>query len=705
MTVSSAAGEETSNQFSRARLSRANAFRVLCLSADVELKKISRQHLRLLVALELGEQGGTTQYGLQPLTNVSEEEILEAVHLLERPQDRLIEELFWVNEMDGLVDGHRHHVLDALRGRVSGTNGAVARHNLAVMLSVLGQECAENCRLDHWKEALKTWKELMDDDLFWTFMQGRARRIDCQKSDCAMMKAAVRRQLSSTFSEEMVRAVKTNELRAVPVLASLAIEHKSWLDFTAALKLLEQQEIKNGFVSLGAILDRISGITQQDNKADIRSSLVERERELRSVAGEYGDVVRSLGELADANAWFDAVARSYHRLSGAYLSLLGDLDHAIRLIVQAREFARDPQLLESMERDRQTVQRAILCRAADVLARGGDFAGAEQKLASALAISDEEQKTEIEATRDLYRRARESMERDKRHVQWVTLRREVDALVQWGDFAAAEQKLASALAMVTEEQKIEIKAMQDRYRWGRLLRGVDTTKKNPILYTLNGFGAMFYGKRDYDPETRSYVTNHWLTFLFLPVFPLGAYRVTDADFRSYYIHGKAPLPNFLKQARWAIGAPVIILVLVTFIGRGTSTKTVGAASTNANAIASARGEGGPEASPEKSSDAQHSERDDIEQERAVLTVLAQSLDDRKRKLDVEDTEIQKQNRYLASVRSSYAKENVPGGGQSTYQAVWAGYDRKVQKYNADLAAWKTDYAVYNERVTSLNARQ
>ncbi|MGB8538682.1 MAG: hypothetical protein WCD57_19825 [Acidobacteriaceae bacterium] len=656
-----------------------------------------------MVALELGEQGGTTQYGLQPFTNVSEEEILEAVHLLERPQDRLIEELFWVHEMDGLVDGHRHQVLDALSLRVSGTHGAVARHNLAVMLSVLGQECTENCRLDHWKEALKRWKELMDDDLFWTFMQGRARRIDCQKSDCAMMKAAVRRQLSSTFSEEMVRAVKTNELRAVPVLASLAMEHKSWLDLAAALKLLEQQEIKDGFVSLGAILDRISGITQQDNKADIRSSLAERERELRSVADEYGDVVGSLAELVDVNAWLDAVARSYQRLSGAYLGLLGDLDHAIRLIVQAREFARDPQLLESMERDRQTVQRAILCRAAEALARGGDFAGAEQKLASALAISDEEQKTEIEVTRDLYRSARESMERDKRHVQWATLCREVDALVKWGDFDAAERKLASALAMATEERKLEIKAMQDRYRWVRLLRGVDITKKNPILYTLNGFGAMFYGKRDYDRETRSYVTNHWLTFLFVPVFPFGAYRVTDADFRSYYIHGKAPLPNFLKQARWAIAAAVIILVLMTFIGRGTSTKTVGAASTIA--IASTRSEGGPEASPEKSSDARHSERDDIEQERAVLTVLAQLLDDRKRKLDGEDTEIQKQNRYLASVRSSYAKENVPGGGQSTYQAVWAGYDRKVQKYNADLAAWKTDYAVYNERVTSLNARQ
>jgi hypothetical protein len=664
MTVSSAPFEIRSNQTPRAKFSRANVFLVLSLPADAELRTIDRQQRRLSVAIEMGCREGTKPYGLSPLSNVSKEEILEAVHLLDRPEDRLIEELFWVHEMDGLIDGQRHDVLVALSGTAASntTHGAVARHNLAVMHTILGQECAENCGLDHWQEALKTWKDLMDDDLFWTFMKDRASRIDCQKSDLRRMKAAVCRQLGSTFSEEMVRAAKSRELTAVAVLARIAMEHKSWLEFEAALRFVGRQSIKDGFGSLGVVLDRLSAITPQDNKTSVRSSLAEAERELLGVADAYGDVFRSLGQVADPDGWGDAVALPYQRLSAAYLNLLDDPNHAIRLIVRAREFARDPQLIQSIERDSQNIQRAILCRQADALARKGDFSGAEHKLKAALAISTEEGKIEVEVTREVYRRARESMERDRQQVRRVDLCWEADALVQRGDFAGAERKLAEALTLSTEEQKPEIKAMRARCRWARVLRGVDRTKKNPILYSFNGVGAAFFGRHDYDPGTRSYVTHHWLMFLFVPIFPLGAYRVTDADFRCYYIHGRVPLSNSLNKVRWAIVASAIVLALAVGIGRGTSTKTVEATSASSTAATQKAGTTEP---PEKSVLAPQSEKNDSEQERTDLIVLFQSLEDRKRKMGAEDADLHNQKRYLASVASSYAGENVPADGQST----------------------------------------
>ena len=102
--------------------------------------------------------------------------------------------------------------------------------------------------------------------------------------------------------------------------------------------------------SLGAILDRLSGLTQHDNKARIQNSLVAGEKEFRGVAAEYGAVVRSLGELGDADGWDDAVASAYQKLSAVYLNLLDDLHQVLRLLVQAREIARDPQLLQSLER-------------------------------------------------------------------------------------------------------------------------------------------------------------------------------------------------------------------------------------------------------------------------------------------------------------------------------------------------------------------
>ena len=85
-------------------------------------------------------------------------------------------------------------------------------------------------------------------------------------------------------------------------------------------------------------------------------------------------------------------------------------------------------------------------------------------------------------------------------------------------------------------------------------------------------------------------------------------------------------------------------------------------------------------------------------------MLVQSLDDRKRRLDVEDADMHRQKLYLASVTASYAEESVPGGGQSTYEEVFAKYNRRVEKYNTNLAALRRDYAAYNERVNEVNAR-
>jgi len=268
MTLSAVPSGQTNSWPPRARISRANAFRVLSVPADAELKEIYRQQQRLLVAIEIGGLDGAGKGTLLPLSDVSKEEILEAVHLLERRDDRLIEELFWVHEMEcGLIDGQLDDVAGALRDAAASntTRGAVARHNLAVLQSILGQELAGNGRFDHGEEALKTWKKVIDDDLFWTFMEGRALKGDGQIRDAGMMRATVCRRLSSTLSEELVHAVKSRELTVVNALVKTAVEHRSWLELDAALDSVGEQAIKDGYVSLGAILDRLSGITQHDH--------------------------------------------------------------------------------------------------------------------------------------------------------------------------------------------------------------------------------------------------------------------------------------------------------------------------------------------------------------------------------------------------------------------------------------------------------
>jgi hypothetical protein len=137
------------------------------------------------------------------------------------------------------------------------------------------------------------------------------------------------------------------------------------------------------------------------------------------------------------------------------------------------------------------------------------------------------------------------------------------------------------------------------------------------------------------------------------------------------------------------------------IGRGTSTKTRGSTSTGVASQETPAVTKGIVAIP---GDAQHHETSDHGEERKALSVLRQSLADRKRILDAEGASLDKQKSYLAGVESSYIRERVPASGQALYQALSADHNDRVTKYKKKLATWKTDSEAYAERVTSLNER-
>jgi hypothetical protein len=67
----------------------------------------------------------------------------------------------------------------------------------------------------------------------------------------------------------------------------------------------------------------------------------------------------------------------------------------------------------------------------------------------------------------------------------------------------------------------------------------------PWLFNVHGIGAGFYGERDRDPATGTYVKTHCLCFMFVPVLALGAYRVYPRG-SGWTLIGKAPLSPFAK---------------------------------------------------------------------------------------------------------------------------------------------------------------
>jgi len=67
-----------------------------------------------------------------------------------------------------------------------------------------------------------------------------------------------------------------------------------------------------------------------------------------------------------------------------------------------------------------------------------------------------------------------------------------------------------------------------------------------MLGSLNGFGFGMHGRRDFDRDTHTYIKNHTVTALFIPIFSLGSYRVADAPDGGWYFLGKEKMGSFAK---------------------------------------------------------------------------------------------------------------------------------------------------------------
>lgn len=79
----------------------------------------------------------------------------------------------------------------------------------------------------------------------------------------------------------------------------------------------------------------------------------------------------------------------------------------------------------------------------------------------------------------------------------------------------------------------------------------------PSLSSINGIGTAIYGERDRWSDG-SYVTTHWFIALFVPIFPLGAYRVINNGGGSYTFFSKERLGPITRAWRFVMPALVML---------------------------------------------------------------------------------------------------------------------------------------------------
>jgi hypothetical protein len=85
----------------------------------------------------------------------------------------------------------------------------------------------------------------------------------------------------------------------------------------------------------------------------------------------------------------------------------------------------------------------------------------------------------------------------------------------------------------------------------------------PGLTTVNGIGAKLYGRAEEDARDRTYVATLYFVLAFLPVFPLAAYLVRDAEGgRGWNFFAKVPLSRITHVWQRAVAAGVLCAIAV-----------------------------------------------------------------------------------------------------------------------------------------------
>lgn len=87
----------------------------------------------------------------------------------------------------------------------------------------------------------------------------------------------------------------------------------------------------------------------------------------------------------------------------------------------------------------------------------------------------------------------------------------------------------------------------------------------PRLGTVNGIGTTFYGSSDPGPDG-SVTSVRFFTLVFIPIFPIDAWRVTPHGDDGYYVHGKLPLGPIMRGWRYTLLGAVVLAIVWALVG-------------------------------------------------------------------------------------------------------------------------------------------
>jgi hypothetical protein len=673
-----------------------NPFRILGLPSTASFKESARSANRLLQLIELGENPAIT--GLFPFLGsppLDREVVKRADKEIQDPVLRIRRELYWpsgdfpfykecqqllatarydefIKRCESVIGEGRSSLYESDTGRVQNAQLAapLSRHFLAIFyhsaaishaLGTIVRAGETEPPLD-WDRAFQYWAMVSEDSVFWSYIEQRCGLLSDPRLDSSMLE-----QLRAELPREILRANVSLGMQGLQHGKFGSLISQSWLvessPFGQAhrLRALSQlaAPVKERFdreaggirpkLSDAAIRQLLSpsptdgGPTERAVK--LISYLNQLQEEIKKTLVPIAEVVREakLGETEAGMEVMDGVALILRSLSLALNNDAGMPAEALEITRLARKYAAGAECLERLAEDERTLHFLSLQKEASELAKDRHFKASLEKLDEALrlASTDEERRT----------------------------------ILEWRGQAAK---------MLSYE-------------------GLKPIGGAPSLGTaIYGIGTMLYGRRDADPENKSYVATLYFTILFCPIFPLAAYRVINAGRNAYRFLGKAPL----KRTAFIPTAVILVIILaIAFsnsgpqgVASGTTTTTSASAlnpSRQQTTSPEASGSSQSGATSENSLDRQ-ALHDSLEQERARLDSEASELDGMRHQID--------EDRQALDQQYSDLKLGSPTQAEiDSYKAATRDFNARVQAFNQLLESHKAAVAKFNEEVDRYNS--
>lgn len=553
-------GDYTARKYSRDKPMEPyseNPFRVLGLASTATIKDAARRSDTLLKWIELGDAPPVNDAlpFLGPL-QLDRDKVKAAKQQVEEPRSRIRSEVFWLSadfvhfdacqkflrqgQYRDLV-AHCEYAIsrepaahqgggaqaDRLAASLARHHLAVFHHSVAIAVTrrIVNSIPGESLPAANWELAFRHWFLVWKDDLFWEYLAQRARllrdaRINMEyltrlRSDlpgeilninvALGLEGLERGDLTELASH--TRIIKSSPFnQQLKTQACEALVSPLHHQFEKACQGIQPQ------LSDKAIIDLASTLAKPSSGQGFVGTLDQEKllRYLRDVELSINQRVLPLAnrvkeaDLQNTEPGIQLLDGTAYLLRALCLALnnhAGLPRHAWRVADIAHEYAASEKCRETISQDQRTLNYLSLQQDAAELAKA--------------------------------RRFRESLTKLEQALQFASTGEDRQTIEQW---------MVQAKKLLTYED----------------LKPID---RAPSLQTVNGIGTMLYGRRSFDATTNSYIATLFFTVVFVPIFPIAAYRVIDAGGGMYRFLGKARL------SRAAFAAPVIwaFLLLLAII--------------------------------------------------------------------------------------------------------------------------------------------